>query len=161
MTSLSLFVSLVLVGTLVYPGNASPEPLGKPCSELEVGDYIILRDRPTRLTEVSSTGSRVSIVGEQVFTGERAEDTCPADHRYYRPEMVENEYQVIDYEGGMLDLMDDDGETFNLMVDRPVDANILEEIQEAVSSGDGDVYVTVLERQADGQQRPVSFRVEE
>lgn len=56
--------------------------------------------------------AKATIIGIDIFTNKKYEDSCPSTHNMEAPEVKKNEYQLIDIqEDGFVTLLLDDGTT--------------------------------------------------
>jgi translation initiation factor 5A len=84
---------------------------------LRKGGYVMLRSRPCRIVEVSTskTGkhghAKVHIVGLDIFNNRKYEDICPSTHNMNVPFVKREDYQLTDIsDDGYLCLMADNGD---------------------------------------------------
>ncbi|CAH1251910.1 EIF5A [Branchiostoma lanceolatum] len=87
-------------------------------SALRVKGFVMLKGRPCEITEMNKSASgkhgnaKVTIVGEDIFTGQRHEDVVPAEENLDVPNVVRTEYSLCDITSdGGVSLMDDKGDT--------------------------------------------------
>ncbi|XP_066269917.1 eukaryotic translation initiation factor 5A-like [Branchiostoma lanceolatum] len=95
-------------GAAIFPMQASA---------LRVKGFVMLKGRPCKITEMNKSDSgkhgnaKVTIVGEDLFTGQRYEDVVPAEENLDVPNVVRIEYTLIDITSdGGVSLMDEQGE---------------------------------------------------
>ena len=85
------------------------------CSSLKINDYIMIKNRPCLIAEMSTskTGkhghAKVHFVAHDIFSGEKYEDICPSTHNMAVPHVSRKDYQLVNVEDGFAELMDDDG----------------------------------------------------
>ncbi|CAH8286877.1 unnamed protein product [Schistosoma turkestanicum] len=105
-------------------GASKTEP--KQCSSLRKGGYVLMKDRPCKIMEMSTSktgkhGSAKShLVGIDIFTGKKYEEICSSSHTMNVPIITRKEYQLMDIKDGFLSLMGDD---FCIFEDIPVPDN--------------------------------------
>ena len=93
------------------PGASETFPM--PASQLRKHGQVVLKGRPCTITELS-TGeqggqAQVKIVGVDVFTGATYQHEVPATDTVDVPHVSRNEYQLVNIDGGFLNLMANDG----------------------------------------------------
>lgn len=70
------------------------------CSALRKGGYVLIKDRPCKVVDMSTskTGkhghAKVNLVGIDIFTGRKYEDISPSTHNMMVPNVVKKEYTV-------------------------------------------------------------------
>ena len=84
--------------------------------QIRVGGYIVIRDRPCKVSAVSTskTGkhghAKCNFVAIDIFTGKKLEDIIPSTHNAHVPFVVRGEYSIIDIDAdGFITMMDDQG----------------------------------------------------
>jgi len=86
-------------------------------SALKDKDYVMLKGRPCKIKEISKTTagkhghSKVTIVGDDLFTDQEHEDVVPGNETCNVPNVERKEYNMIDVKDGVLTIMDVMGET--------------------------------------------------
>jgi translation initiation factor 5A len=119
------------------------------CSALRKGGHVVLKDRPCRVVEMSTskTGkhghAKVHLVGIDIFTGRKYEDMCPSTHNMMVPNIQRSELQLLDItDDGFTSLLLPDGSTKD-NVKLPAEEDVAGAIRQMFDDGK-DVMVTVL-----------------
>ncbi|ELP91580.1 eukaryotic translation initiation factor 5A-1, putative [Entamoeba invadens IP1] len=85
------------------------------CSALRKGGYVVIKGRPCKLVEMSTskTGkhghAKVTYFGYDIFTGKRLDDACPSTHNVEVPDVKRTEYPLLDVVDGYAHILLDDG----------------------------------------------------
>jgi len=86
------------------------------CGSLKKGMHVCIKGRPCKIVDYSTskTGkhghAKANIVGIDIFTGKKLEEMCPTSHNLDVPNVLRNEFQLVDIsEDGYCSLMADDG----------------------------------------------------
>ncbi|CAH1263439.1 EIF5A [Branchiostoma lanceolatum] len=80
----------------------------KQCSALEKGDYVMLKERPCKIVELSTSepgkhgNAKVTLVGVDIFTGDKYEDALPVTENMDVLQVTD--YKIIDYLDGMVNI---------------------------------------------------------
>ncbi|CAH8506762.1 unnamed protein product [Schistosoma rodhaini] len=138
--------------------SGASKTLPKQCSALRKGGHVVMKDRPCKIVEMSTSktgkhgSAKVHLVGIDIFTGKKYEENRTSSHTMDVPVITSKDYQLVDIKDGFLSLM---GEDLNMFEDIPVpDNEVGRELQEKWNSrGESDnMIVTILsamdERQA-------------
>merc|ERR1739845_10676 len=94
-------------GAKTFPASAG---------SIRKGSHMLIKDKPCKVVEVSTskTGkhghAKASIIGVDIFTGKKYEDSVPTSHNVDCPNVTKTEYTLISIDEGYVTLMDDDGE---------------------------------------------------
>ncbi|XP_071109603.1 eukaryotic translation initiation factor 5A-1-like isoform X1 [Haliotis cracherodii] len=118
----------------------------KQCSALKKGGHVLLKSRPCKIVEMSTskTGkhghAKVHLVGLDIFTGKKYEDICPSTHNMIVPTISRLDYQCLGVQDGYLSLLDDKSITREDL--RLPDNDIGQDIQKKADLGE-DFMVTV------------------
>ena len=144
-------------------GSSHTQPIQ--AGTLHKGDYVMLKDHPCRLTEISTakTGkhghAKATIVGVDIFTKNKYEDSCPTSHSIEQPIVGRKEYQLTDVShDGDVSLLDEDNklkEDLTLKDDDEDDKKLRIKFEELLASGKT-VMVGVIS--AMGQEKIIDFK---
>ncbi|KAK7929063.1 hypothetical protein WMY93_005458 [Mugilogobius chulae] len=87
-------------------------------SALRVKGFVLLEGHPCKIKSLNTTDpgkhgdAKVTMVGEDIFTGETFEDTFPTTANVDCPNVKRIEYTLIDVkDNGFLTIMDESGDT--------------------------------------------------
>lgn len=134
--------------TFEQAGSGASTTYPKQCSGLRKNEYCILKGRPCKIVEMSTskTGkhghAKVHMVGLDIFTNKKYEDICPSTHNMNVPVVSRIEYQLNDIQDDdYLDMMDDKNEP-RCDLKLP-DSDVGREIRAKFSAGEN-LNVTVL-----------------
>jgi len=125
----------------------------KQASHLKKGDHAMLKGFPCKVLEMTTAkagkhgAAKASIVGLDIFTNKKYEDSCPSTHNIDCPTVRKTEFTLIDVGAdGFLTLLKDNGETKEdlKLPDDEDSAEMVAKLKEAFSSGK-DLVVLVME----------------
>merc|ERR1712029_74903 len=129
-------------GAMTFPTSAG---------SMRKGSFMLIKGFPCKVAEVttSKTGkhghAKASIIGVDIFTGKKYEDSVPTSHNVDCPNVTKTEYTLISIEDGYVTLMDDDGEMReDLKLPELEDLKDVVEKMEKSLAADKDMLVTVL-----------------
>ncbi|KAI0986232.1 hypothetical protein GJ496_006708 [Pomphorhynchus laevis] len=118
------------------------------CSALRKGGFVVIKNRPCRITETSTskTGkhghAKVHLVGVDLFTGKKLEDICPSTHNMEVPHVARTDYSLMDIDHeGYLSLVDENN---NVRDDLKIPETDLGEQIKTKFEADDPIKVTVL-----------------
>jgi translation initiation factor 5A len=133
------------------------------CSALRKNGFVLLKDRPCKIVEMSTskTGkhghAKVNMVGIDIFTGKKYEDICPSTHNMMVPNVLRKEFSLIDIaDDGFVSLLDDDKNETRDDIKLPA-GDLGTEIKDRFEKEES-IKVTVLK--AMGEEAILSFKVE-
>ena len=132
---------------------------------LHKGAYVMLKDKPCKLVEISTskTGkhghAKASITGIDIFTKKKYEDSCPTSHSIEAPFVVRKDYQLADIgHDGYVTLLLEDGTTkedLKLNAEDEEEKIMADKLRELLA-GSKDIMVGVMS--AMGQEKIVDFK---
>lgn len=121
--------------------------------------HVVIKGRPCKIVDMSTskTGkhghAKVHLVAVDIFTQKKMEDLSPSTHNMDVPNIVRNEYPLLDIDEGFMSLMNSDGSTKD---DVQVPDNELgQKIQEEFDAGK-DLLVTVVA--AMGEEHALAYK---
>jgi len=130
-------------------GAGASETYPQQCSALRKNGYVMIKDRPCKIVEMSTskTGkhghAKVHMVGIDIFTGKKLEDICPSTHNMNVPHVKRTDFQFthLDDDESYVNVIDNDGNEFQFKVEP---GDVLTDIKTKDSNGD-DFLVTIME----------------
>ncbi|KAI8089266.1 eukaryotic translation initiation factor 5A [Halteromyces radiatus] len=129
------------------------------CSALRKNGHVVIKGRPCKIVEMSTskTGkhghAKVHLVGIDIFTGKKYEDLSPSTHNMDVPNVIRNEYSLINIDDGYLSLMLTDGSTKEDV--KLPDTDLGVKMQEEFDAG-LDLLVTVVS--AMGEEHALTYK---
>ncbi|MFI0756770.1 hypothetical protein ACH4PX_05220 [Streptomyces anulatus] len=124
-------------------------------SELRKDGYVVLKGFPCKIVELATTGGQVKLVGIDILTGKKYEDTVSGTADMDVPEVTRTEYLLNGVSEGYLSLMSETtGETTDTVA---LPAGKLGEVLTAELEGEKALYVTVTRTM--GREAVTSQRV--
>ncbi|XP_061777379.1 eukaryotic translation initiation factor 5A-1 [Nerophis ophidion] len=131
------------------------------CSALRKNGYVVLKGRPCKIVEMSTskTGkhghAKVNLTGIDIFTQKKYEDMCPSTHNMDVPAIKRLDYQLLNITEGFMCLMNDSGELREDL--RVPDNDLGKEIELKFEQGE-EFVVTVMS--AMGEESAVATKVQ-
>ncbi|GAA6009384.1 uncharacterized protein JCM10292_001395 [Rhodotorula paludigena] len=116
------------------------------CSALRKNGHVVIKGRPCKIIDMSTskTGkhghAKVNLVATDIFTGKKYEDLSPSTHNMDVPNVVRQEYQLVNIDDGFLNLLTSDGAEKNDV--KVPDNDLGKEIQDKFDNGD-ELIVTI------------------
>ncbi|EAS04499.1 eukaryotic translation initiation factor 5A (macronuclear) [Tetrahymena thermophila SB210] len=139
--------------SLTYPMQAG---------NVKKNGYAMLRGFPCRVTEMTTCKAgkhghaKATIIGIDIFSGKKYEDSCPTSHNMEIPFVKKHEFQLIDIsDDDYLTLLLENGETkedLKLPDDEP---QLVEKLRADFDS-QKDILVSIIS--AMGQEKIISYR---
>lgn len=135
-----------------------------PCQagNIKKNAYAMLKGFPCRVVEMTTSKAgkhghaKATIVGIDIFTGKKHEDSCPTSHNMEVPFVKKIELPMIDIaDDGFVTLLLENGETKEDLKLPADEAELSEKIKEEFQSGK-DLLVTIIN--AMGLEKIVSYR---
>merc|ERR1739848_696388 len=115
-------------------GAAATKPME--AGQVRKGGFIMIKGKPCKVLDVSTskTGkhghAKCHFVAQNIFTGKKQEELCPATHNIDSPFVTRSDYQVMDI-----------GEDLSFPEGTDDDAKVVAMIKDYFEAGDCDVYV--------------------
>jgi len=134
----------------------------KQCSALRKNEYVVLKGRPCKIVEMSTskTGkhghAKVHMVGIDIFTQKKYEDLCPSTHNMDVPFVKRKDYEIIGIEDdGFVQMLDTD--TLNTKEDLKLpEGELGDQIKDNFGKDDTGILVTVVS--AMGEEAILAFK---
>ena len=130
-------------------------------SSIRIGGYILIRERPCKVTYMSTskTGkhghAKINFTATDIFTEKKMEEICQSTHNINVPIVTKKEYQLVDIdEDGYITLFDEEiNETTEdqKLRDKKVDIDIKKNFEEGK-----ELIVTVIS--AMGESAVIDFK---
>ena len=131
---------------------------------LHKGNYVMLKGHPCKVVEISITKNgkhghaKASIVGIDIFTGKKYEDSCPSSHSIEAPFVSREEYQIADIgSDGFITLILEDGMTREDLKfdDTEENQHLKDKLQEELTNGK-DIILGIMV--AMGEEKIIDYR---
>lgn len=145
--------------TFEQSGSGASLTFPMQCSALRKNGHVVIKGRPCKIVDMSTskTGkhghAKVHLVAIDIFTGKKLEDLSPSTHNMDVPNVVRNEYQLIDIDDGFLNLMTTDGATKDDV--KLPESELGNQIQEAFDDGK-DLIITIVS--AMGEEQALAWK---
>ncbi|KAF3160500.1 Eukaryotic translation initiation factor 5A [Orbilia oligospora] len=145
--------------TFEQAGSGASLTFPMQCSALRKNGHVVIKGRPCKIVDMSTskTGkhghAKVHLVAIDIFTGKKLEDLSPSTHNMDVPNVVRNEYQLIDIDDGYLNLMTSDGAPKDDV--KLPEGDLGKEIQTAFDEG-RDLIVTIVS--AMGEEQALAYK---
>ncbi|KAI0033485.1 eukaryotic translation initiation factor 5A [Vararia minispora EC-137] len=129
------------------------------CSALRKNGHVVIKGRPCKIVEMSTskTGkhghAKVHLVAIDIAKGTLQEDISPSTHNMDVPNVVRNEYQLVNIDDGFLNLMTQDGTPKDDV--RVPEGDLGKQIQADFDEGK-DLLVTIVS--AMGEEQAISVK---
>ena len=129
------------------------------CSSLRKGGHVVLRGRPCKIVDMSTskTGkhghAKVNLCGIDIFTGKKYEDISPSTHNMDVPNVSRNELPLLNVDDGFVSLMLPSGDTKDDV--KLPEGDLGKEIEAAFDDGK-DLLVCVIK--ALGEEAIISYK---
>ncbi|MFD8790860.1 hypothetical protein [Streptomyces vinaceus] len=122
--------------------SADTGTFATPTSSLRKNGHVVLMGRPCQITEMSTSDNKTKLVGHDLITGTRCEETLPADGDAVVPNVIRTDYTLVSLaEDGYL-VLDNAGGTSREDIKLPA-GDLGKQIEAGVDSGT-DLIVSVL-----------------
>lgn len=89
----------------------------KSCSALRKGGYILIKGRPSKIVEMSTSktgkhgSAKVNLVAIDIFNGKKYEEVSPSSAIVQEPTVIRREYQLVNIsDESFLELMAENGD---------------------------------------------------
>eukprot|EP00829_Urostomides_striatus_P010135 TRINITY_DN231_c0_g2_i1.p1 TRINITY_DN231_c0_g2~~TRINITY_DN231_c0_g2_i1.p1 ORF type:complete len:170 (-),score=52.41 TRINITY_DN231_c0_g2_i1:26-535(-) len=136
----------------------------KQCGTLKKGDYVMIKDHPCKMVEMTTakTGkhghAKAAIVGIDIFTHKKHEDSCPTSHSIEAPFVTRKDYQLadIDHEGFVTLLLDNGSTKCDLKL--PTEEEDKDMVERIKASFEGGKEVLISVMSAMGQEKIIEMK---
>ncbi|XP_053200946.1 uncharacterized protein LOC128390197 [Panonychus citri] len=87
--------------------HRAPSTFPVQCSTLQINGYAMIKKRPCKLSEVSAseTDGKVHLVGTDIFTNKKYEDSLQPSDNIEVPMVKLNDYQLLDIEDNLCSMI--------------------------------------------------------
>jgi len=142
-------------------GASLTEP--KQCSGLRKNGYVLMKGRPCRIVEMSTSkpgkhgSAKIAMVGIDIFTGKKYEEISPSTANMEVPHVIRKEYELCDINDGYLTLMAEDC-TMKDDIRLP-DGELGRELTDKFTNKKDGETVTVCVISAMNEEQPVTIRM--
>merc|ERR1711890_205987 len=129
------------------------------CSALRKNGHVVIKGRPCKIIDMSTskTGkhghAKVHLVATDIFTGKKLEDLSPSTHNMDVPNVVRNEYTLMNIDDGFLNLLTADGGEKNDV--KVPEGELGDKIQSEFDDGK-DLLVTIIS--AMGEEAAIFYK---
>jgi len=117
------------------------------CSALRKGGHVCIKGRPCKIVDMSTskTGkhghAKVHLIAIDIFTTKKLEEICPSTHNMDVPNVLRNEYTLVNIDEDFMNLMTSEGSPKDDV--KVPDGEIGDQIREGFEDGK-ELIVTVV-----------------
>ncbi|KAJ1538420.1 Eukaryotic translation initiation factor 5A [Cladochytrium tenue] len=137
--------------TFEQAGSGTSQTYPMQCSALRMNGFVVLKGRPCKIVHMF-TCKLVHLIGIDLITGKKLEDLLPSTRDIDVPNVVRQEYQVLNISDGFFSLLTSDGGTKDDC--KVPNGNIGNQITSAFEDGK-DIVVTIIT--AMGEEACIAF----